>query len=156
MARRAAAIKRKTIPDARYNNVTVSRFINNIMKCGKKGTSEKIVYGALDIVEQKEGKPPISVLEQAMRNVTPLLEVKARRVGGATYQVPVDVRADRGMALAMRWLLAAAHARGGKTMADKLAAEITDASKGQGTAIKKREDTHKMAEANRAFAHFRW
>ncbi len=123
---------------------------------GKKTTAERIIYQALQIMEEREKKEPVSVLEQAVRNTTPLLEVKPRRVGGATYQVPVEVRAGRDTALAVRWLLKAARARTGKSMAEKLAAELLDASKGQGAAVKKREDTHKMAEANRAFAHYRW
>ena len=156
MSRRVSAIKREISPDAKYNNVTVVRLINKIMRCGKKSTAERIVYGALQVVEQRESKAPVSVLEQAVRNATPLLKVKPRRVGGATYQVPVEVRPDRGLSLAIRWLVASARARTGKSMLEKLAAELSDASKGQGATIKKREDTHKMAEANRAFAHYRW
>ena len=123
---------------------------------GKKSTAERIVYGALEIIEQRVSKEPVTVCEHAVRNATPLLEVKPRRVGGATYQVPVEVRLDRGLSLALRWLVKSARARAGKSMAEKLAAELTDASLGQGVTIKKREDTHKMAEANRAFAHYRW
>ncbi len=156
MPRRAPAIKREISPDAKYNNVTVVRLINRIMRCGKKSTAERIVYGALQVVEQQESKEPVSVLEQAVRNATPLLEVKPRRVGGATYQVPVEVRPDRGLSLAIRWLVKSARARTGKSMVEKLAAELSGASKGQGATIKRREDTHRMAEANRAFAHFRW
>ncbi len=156
MPRRALVKKRKTIPDAKYSNITVARLINKIMIGGKKSTAEAVVFGALDLMEKSEGKEPISVLEAALRNVTPLLEVKPRRVGGATYQVPVEIRPGRNTALAIRWILKAAKARGGKSMAEKLAAEMVDASKGQGAAVKKREDTHKMAEANRAFAHYRW
>jgi len=156
MPRRAPAIKREISPEAKYSNVTVVRLINKIMRCGKKSTAERIVYGALDIMEQQGAKAPITVLEQAVRNATPLLMVKPRRVGGATYQVPVEIRPDRGLSLAIRWLVASARARTGKSMVEKLAAELSDASKGQGVTIKKREDTHKMAEANRAFAHFRW
>lgn len=126
------------------------------MVCGKKSTAEKVVYDTLQIIEEQQKKEPVGVLELALKNATPLLEVKPRRVGGATYQVPVEVPIDRGTALAIRWLLQAARARGGKSMAEKLAAELTDAASGQGTTIKKREDTHKMAEANRAFAHYRW
>jgi len=126
------------------------------MMCGKKSTAERIVYDALNIIEQQEAKDPVSVLEQAVRNATPLLEVKPRRVGGATYQVPVEVRPDRSFSLALRWLVTATRARTGKSMAEKLAAELSDASKRQGAAIKKRDDTHRMAEANRAFAHYRW
>lgn len=156
MPRRAAAKKRKILPDAKYGNETVASLINKVMLNGKKATAESIVYGALDIVEQREKQEPIAILGQAMRNATPVLEVKPRRVGGATYQVPVEVRRGRDTALAMRWLLKSARSRTGKSMAEKLAAELLDAAKGQGAAVKKREDTHKMAEANRAFAHYRW
>jgi small subunit ribosomal protein S7 len=134
----------------------VARFINKVMSRGKKSVAERIVYGALDIIGQQGAKEPANFLEQAVRNVTPQLEVKARRVGGATYQVPIEVRPERGRSLALRWLVNSARARGGKSMAEKLAAELSDAFQGQGTTIKKREDTHKMAEANRAFAHYRW
>ena len=156
MPRRAQAIKREISPDAKYQSVLVARLINRVMKCGKKSTAEKIVYGALEVMEQQESKAPVSVLEQAVKNATPLLEVKPRRIGGATYQVPVEVRPDRGLSLAMRWLVNAARARTGKSMAEKLADELSGASKGQGATVKRREDTHRMAEANRAFAHFRW
>ena len=156
MPRRAQAIKREISPDAKYQSVIVARLINKVMKCGKKSTAERIVYGALQVVEQQESKVPVSVLEQAVRNATPLLEVKPRRIGGATYQVPVEVRPDRGLSLAMRWLVNSARARTGKSMVEKLAAELGGASKGQGATIKRREDIHRMAEANRAFAHFRW
>ena len=156
MPRRARAIKRTILPDAKYHNVTLARLINKVMIWGKKSTAEKIVYGALQIIEQQESKAPVDVVELAVRNVTPQLEAKPRRVGGATYQVPVEVRPDRGLSLAMRWLVKSAKARSGKSMAEKLAAELSDAAKGQGVTIKKREDTHKMAEANRAFAHYRW
>ncbi len=156
MPRRTAAKKRRITPDSKYGSETVARIINKVMWSGKKTTAERIVYGALDIMEQSEKKEPVSVLKQALRNTTPLLEVKPRRVGGATYQVPVEVRAGRDTALAIRWLLKAARARSGRSMAEKLAAEFLDAAKGQGAAVKKREDTHKMAEANRAFAHYRW
>jgi small subunit ribosomal protein S7 len=156
MSRRAQAIKREITPDAKYNNVTVARLINKVMMCGKKSTAERIIYDALQIMEQRISKAPVTVLEQAVKNVTPLLEVKPRRVGGATYQVPVEVRPDRGLSLAIRWLVKSSRARAGKSMAEKLAAELSDASQGQGATAKKREDTHKMAEANRAFAHYRW
>ncbi len=156
MPRRGQVIKRETPPDAKYHNVIVSRLINKVMKDGKKSTAERIVYDALQIMEQQERKDPVSISEQAIRNATPLLQVKPRRVGGATYQVPVEVRSDRGLFLAIRWLVSSAKARTGKSMAEKLAAELSDASKGQGVTIKKREDTHRMAEANRAFAHYRW
>jgi len=156
MPRRAQAIKRDISSDAKYQSAMVAKLINRIMRCGKKSTAERIVYGALQVVEQQESKTPVSVLEQAVRNATPLLEVKPRRIGGATYQVPVEVRPDRGLSLAMRWLVTAARARTGKSMAEKLADELSGASKGQGATVKRREDTHRMAEANRAFAHFRW
>jgi len=156
MPRRARVIKREVSSDAKYNNVTTAKLINRMMMRGKKSTAERIVYDALQIIEQQESKDPVSILEQAVRNATPLLEVKPRRVGGATYQVPVEVRPDRSFSLALRWLVAAARARTGKSMAEKLAAEVSDASKRQGAAIKKRDDTHRMAEANRAFAHYRW
>ncbi|MEE9583808.1 MAG: 30S ribosomal protein S7 [Dehalococcoidales bacterium] len=156
MPRRAPAKKRQVSPDTRYDSETVARLINKVMLNGKKTTAERIVYQALEIVEQREKKEPVTVLQQAVRNATPVLEVKPRRVGGATYQVPVEVRPGRDLALAIRWLLKSSRARSGKSMAEKLAAELIDASNGQGTAVKKREDTHKMAEANRAFAHYRW
>ena len=156
MSRRSRATKRDIPPDARYHNVIVAKVINKIMKCGKKSTAEKIVYGALAAIEGQESKAPVTVLEQAVRNATPQLEVKSRRIGGATYQVPVEVRPERSLSLAIRWLVAAAVARPGKSMAEKLAGELSDAAKGQGVTIKKRDDTHRMAEANRAFAHYRW
>jgi len=157
MPRRARTVKRSIpSPDAKYQSETVARMISRMMTCGKKSVAERVVYGALDFIEQQEKKEPVAILEQAIKNAAPLLEVKPRRVGGATYQVPVEVQADRGLALAIRWLVSSARARSGKSMAEKLAAELSDAAKGQGTTIKKREDTHKMAEANRAFAHYRW
>ena len=156
MPRRAQATRRNIPPDAKYGNVTVSRLVNRIMIMGKKSVAEGIIYDALRIIEQHEKKEPVSILEQAVKNATPLLEVKARRVGGATYQVPIEVRPERSLALAIRWLVKSARARSGKSMAEKVAAELSDAAKGQGAAIKKREDTHRMAEANRAFAHYRW
>ena len=156
MPRRGRVIERELSPDAKYHSVIVTRLINRVMTQGKKATAEGIVYDALDIMGRQESKDPVNVLEQAVKNATPLLEVKPRRVGGATYQVPVEVRPDRGLSLAMRWLIKSARARTGKSMAEKLAAELSDASKGQGATIKKREDTHKMAQANRAFAHYRW
>jgi len=156
MPRRARAIKRETPPDAKYQSVIIAKLINKIMMRGKKSTAERIVYGALEIMEQQLSKDPATSLEQAIKNATPLLEVKPRRVGGATYQVPVEVRPERGLFLALRWLISSTRARKGKSMAEKLASELTDALQGQGTTIKKREDTHKMAEANRAFAHYRW
>ena len=156
MPRRAQAIKREISPDAKYQSVIVAKLINRIMKCGKKSTAERIVYGALQVVEQQESKASVGVLEQAVKNAIPLLEVKSRRIGGSTYQVPVEVRPDRGLSLAMLWLINSARARTGKSMVEKLAAELSGASKGQGSAIKRREDIHRMAEANRAFAHFKW
>jgi len=156
MSRRSRATKREIPPDARYNNVIVAKLINKVMKCGKKSTAEKIVYGAMDTIERQESKAPATVVEQAVRNVTPQLEVKSRRIGGATYQVPVEVRPERSLSLAIRWLVVSATARPGKSMAEKLAGELSDAAKGQGVTIKKRDDTHRMAEANRAFAHYRW
>ena len=156
MPRRARTIKRETLPDAKYHNITVAKLVNKVMKCGKKGTAESIVYGALELLEKQASKDPVTALEQAVKNATPLLEVKPRRVGGATYQVPVEVRPDRGLFLALTWLLKSTRARKGKSMTERLAAELSDALRGEGATIKKREDTHKMAEANRAFAHYRW
>ena len=156
MPRRYRPPKREVEPDVRYNSVMVSRFINGVMKDGKKSTASRIVYDALDIVESRMKQPPLEVLEEAVRNVSPVLEVKPRRVGGSTYQIPVEVPPSRRLSLTMRWLLAAAHNRPGKSMAEKLAGELMDAARGAGAAVKKREDTHKMAEANRAFAHYRW
>jgi len=156
MPRRTRAIKREINPDAKHNSVTVARVINKVMKCGKKSTAEGIIYDALGIIEQQSPEAGVTVLEYAVRNATPLLEVKPRRVGGATYQVPVEVSPGRGLSLAIRWLVKSARARVGKSMAEKLAAELSDAAKKQGVAIKKREDTHRMAEANRAFAHYKW
>lgn len=156
MARRSKSIKRTVLPDPRYHSVTVSKFITRIMNRGKKTTSEKIVYSAMSIIAEQEKGDPVAVLDLAIKNAIPLLEVKPRRVGGATYQVPVEVKQERGLSLAIRWILKSAKARAGKSMAEKLAAELVDASKKQGATIKKREDTHKMAEANRAFVHYRW
>ena len=156
MSRRSQAAKREVVPDPRYHNTTVSRMVNKIMLNGKKSVAEKIVYGALDSIEQKEGQAPLTILGQAVRNATPQLMVKSRRIGGATYQVPVEVRPERSLTLAIRWLVASARARHGKSMREKLADELIDASKGQGATVKKRDDTHRMAEANRAFAHYRW
>ena len=156
MSRRNRAIKRDIQPDIRYNSLMVQMFINRMMYSGKKSTAQHIMYDALAIIEERSKRPGLEVFEQAMKNATPQIEVKPRRVGGATYQVPVEVPSDRRNTLAMRWLLGAARSRGGKSMVDKLANELMDASAGNGAAIKKREETHKMAEANRAFAHFRW
>ena len=155
--RRAAKIHKSEVkPDARYNNVLVTRFINSLMHQGKKSTAERIFYGAMDSIEKKTGQDGLSVLKTALNNVKPILEVKSRRVGGATYQVPVEVRQDRRTALALRWLILYSRSRPDHTMADRLAAEVIAASKNEGGAVKKREDTHKMAEANKAFAHYRW
>jgi small subunit ribosomal protein S7 len=155
--RRAAKIHRVELqPDARYNNVLVTRFINCLMMAGKKSTAERLFYGAMDVIEKKTGQDGLTVLKAAMTNVKPVLEVKSRRVGGATYQVPVEVRQDRRTALALRWLIQYSRSRPDHSMAERLAAELTAASKNEGGAVKKREDTHKMAEANKAFAHYRW
>jgi len=156
MPRRARVPKREIDPDPRFQSVAVARMVNRVMTRGKKSVAETIVYGALDVVRDRMKRDPVDALEQAIKNATPLLEVKPRRVGGATYQVPVEVRPDRGLSLAMRWIVRSARARGGKSMAEKLAAEVLDAAQRQGAAIKKREDTHRMAEANRAFVHYRW
>ncbi len=156
MARRREAGKRPVIPDPKYGDVTLSKFINMIMRDGKKSIAEGVIYGALNRIEEKKKSDPNEVLGKALDNVRPMVEVKSRRVGGATYQVPVEVRADRRTALAMRWLVEAARKRSEKSMGMRLAAEILDACENRGTAVKKREDTHKMAEANKAFAHYRW
>jgi len=157
MSRRARVLKRPKIrPDANYQSIVVAKLINKIMLNGKKSTAERVVYGALDIIEQQGSKSPLSDIELAIRNATPQLKVKSRRVGGATYQVPIEVTSEVGQSLALRWLVNSARSRTGKSMAEKLAAELTDASKGQGVTVKKRDDTHRMAEANRAFAHYRW
>ena len=156
MPRRGTITRRVPVPDAKYNSELVSRFINKIMERGKKGLAERIMYGALTNIQARTGREPLEVFEQAVYNVTPVLEVKPRRVGGATYQVPVEVRPERRTALAMRWLILYSRARKEKTMAERLAAELILASKGEGETIKKKEDTHRMAEANRAFAHYRW
>lgn len=156
MPRRSRPEKREVLPDARYGSRTVAMFTNKVMVSGKKSTAERIMYSALDLVGERTNRNPIDVFEQALRNSTPMLEVKPRRVGGATYQVPVDIRPDRRLALAIRWLLRSARARGGRTMSEKLAGELMDAATNQGATIKRREDTHRMAEANKAFAHYRW
>lgn len=156
MPRRNRPPKRKIDPDARYNSVLVSKFINRVMKQGKKSIASRIVYDALDVVEARMKRPPLEVMEDAVKNVSPMLEVKPRRVGGSTYQIPVEVPPNRRLTLAMRWLLTAARNRPGKSMAEKLANELMDAARGSGAAVKKREDTYRMAEANRAFAHYRW
>ncbi len=156
MPRRARVVRRAIVPDARYGNRTISKFINNVMGRGKKSLAESIVYDALDRIEKQTHRNPVDTFEQAMRNATPVLEVKPRRVGGATYQVPVEIRGDRRFALAMRWILNSARARSGHSMAEKLAAELLDCAHGTGATIKKRDDVHRMAEANKAFAHYRW
>ena len=155
--RRAAKIhKFEVLPDARFNNVLVTRFINALMIQGKKSTAERIFYGAVDIIEKKTGTDGLTIVKSALANVKPVLEVKSRRVGGATYQVPVEVRQDRRTALALRWIIQYSRARPDHSMAERIAAELVAASKNEGGAVKKREDTHKMAEANKAFAHYRW
>ena len=156
MPRRGSIPKRDVLPDPVYNSKLVTRLINNIMLDGKRGVAQKIVDEAFDIVAEKTGKDPLEAFEQSMENIMPLLEVKARRVGGATYQVPIEVRADRRVTLGLRWLTNYSRARSERTMKERLAGEIVDALAGNGAAAKKREDTHKMAEANKAFAHFRW
>ena len=156
MPRRARIVRRAIAPDALYQNVMVQRVINKILQDGKKSVAERIVYGSLKMLEEQTNRDPIETFELAMRNVTPLLEVRPRRVGGATYQVPMEIQGDRRVSLAIRWLVGAARARSGRTITDKLAGELLDASRNQGSAIKRREDTHRMAEANKAFAHYRW
>ena len=154
--RRTKPEKRVVPPDIRYGNVYIQNFINYIMERGKKSTATRLMYDALDIVQQKTGRNPVEVFEQALKNVGPLMEVRPRRVGGATYQVPMEVPMERRMALAMRWLADAARSRSGKSFEEKLSAELIDAANGQGNAVRKREETHRMAEANKAFAHYRW
>ena len=156
MPRRARVVRRATPPDARYNSRTLAAFINKVMNSGKKSTAERLVYGAFDMVETQSHRNPLDTFDQALRNATPMVEVKPRRVGGATYQVPVDIRAERRMSLAMRWLLNSARARRGRSFAERLAAELQDAANGQGATVKRKDDTHRMAEANRAFVHYRW
>jgi small subunit ribosomal protein S7 len=156
VSRRKTAVKRPILADARYDSQTVSKFINAMMYEGKKSTAERIFYDAMDLVEQRTNQPGVNVFKQALSNLKPAVEVKSRRVGGATYQVPVEVRPDRRTALAMRWLIQFSRDRNEKSMAEKLAAEIILASRGEGNAVKKKEDTHRMADANKAFAHYRW
>jgi small subunit ribosomal protein S7 len=156
MPRRAKLTKRQMSPDSKYGSYILARLIKKVMQAGKKATAEHIVYGALDIVNDKLKAEPMEVLDQALKNATPLLQIKARRVGGATYQVPIEVQPERGQFMAIGWMVGFARARKGKSMAERLATEIIDASKGEGSAVKKKQDTHKMAEANKAFAHFRW
>jgi small subunit ribosomal protein S7 len=156
VARRRRAVRRKIPPDPRHGSVELARFINKLMVHGKQTVAQRIVYSALDEAEQQARRPGLDLFQQAVRNATPMVEVKSRRVGGATYQVPIDVRPDRRLALAMRWLLASARARSGRPMAERLAQELVEASRGQGNAVKRKEDLHRMAEANRAFVHYRW
>ncbi|AAW40194.1 30S ribosomal protein S7 [Dehalococcoides mccartyi] len=156
MPRRARKFKRAVAPDSRYNSLMLSNFINKLMMHGQKATAQRIVYDAIDIMGKQENKEGLAVFEQGLKNATPFIEVKPRRVGGATYQVPIEVRPDRAQTMAMRWIIKAARKRTGKSMAERLAAEMLEASREQGAAVKKREETHKMAEANRAFVHYRW
>jgi len=156
MPRKGGVVKRGVLPDLRYQDTLVSRFINGLMRRGKKSVAQNILYGALELISQRGSEEPLKVFHQAVDNVKPLIEVKSRRVGGATYQVPVEVRPDRRISLAIRWLIGYASARGEKSMEAKLAGELMDAAQNKGATIKKREDTHKMAEANKAFAHYRW
>jgi small subunit ribosomal protein S7 len=156
MSRRHRAEKREILPDPKFGNVVVTKFMNSVMYEGKKSVAENMVYGAFDLIEGKTKQNPLSVFQQALDNVMPSIEVRSRRVGGATYQVPVEVRTDRRQALGIRWLITAARERNEKTMTERLSAELLDASNNRGNAVKKREDTHRMAEANRAFSHYRW
>jgi len=156
MSRRHRAEKREVLPDPKFGDVVLSKFMSNLMYDGKKSVAERIVYGAFDRMEHRAKQDPLKLFHEALGNVKPDLEVRSRRVGGATYQVPVEVRPDRGQALAIRWLIGAARGRGEKTMIDRLANELMDAAENRGTAVKKREDTHRMAEANKAFSHYRW
>lgn len=154
MSRRVRPEKREVVPDLKYNSKHVSMFVNRLMYSGKKSTASRVLYKSFDLMEQRAGSDPLEMFEQAIKNTTPRVEVKARRVGGTTYQVPTEVSSHRQLALSMRWLLAAARKRSGRSMAEKLANEFMDAAKGQGAAVKKKDDTHRMADANRAFAHF--
>ncbi len=156
MPRRRVAEKREILPDPKYNSKVVSKFVSIIMEHGKKSTAESICYGAFDVIKEKTGNDPLKVFKAALENVKPVLEVKPRRVGGATYQVPIEIRPARRMALAFRWLITYSRSRGEKTMRERLAGELLDAFNNSGSSIKKKEDTHKMAEANKAFAHYRW
>ncbi len=156
MSRRVSAPKRQIIPDAKYGDQLVAKFVNSLMLAGKRSTAEKCLYSAFEIIEERYKDQPLDVFKKALDAVKPRVEVKSRRVGGATYQVPVEVRSDRRNALAMRWLVQYSRARGEKSMEERLAAELMEASQGRGNAVKKREDTHKMADANKAFAHYRW
>ena len=154
--RRNKAVQRPVVPDPRFNSAVVSKFVINVMKNGKKSVAEKIVYGAFEEAEQRSGTQGIDIFEQAVRNVTPVIEVRPRRVGGATYQVPIDIRGERRQALALRWLLQAARARSGRSMVERLALELIDASNNTGNAVRRKDEVHRMAEANRAFVHYRW
>ena len=156
MSRRHSADKREIQPDPKFGNVVVTKFMNSVMHAGKKSVAENIVYGALDMIEGKTRQNPISVFQQALDNVMPSIEVRSRRVGGATYQVPVEVRADRSQALAIRWLISSSRGRSENTMEERLSGELLDASNNRGVAVKRREDTHRMADANKAFSHYRW
>ena len=156
MSRRHSAEKREVLPDPKFGNIIITKFMNSVMYAGKKSVAEGIVYGALGMIETKTKQNPLPIFEQALENVMPTIEVRSRRVGGATYQVPVEVRPERRQALAIRWIIQAARDRSGHSMQEKLSAELLDAANNRGTAVKKREDTHKMAEANKAFAHYRW
>ena len=156
MPRKGFIAKREVLPDPIYNSIVVSKLINNVMQGGKKGVAQKIVYGAFDIVSEKSGKDPVEVFEAGLNNIMPTLEVKARRVGGSNYQVPIEVRPERRQTLGLRWLLVAVNKRNEKYARERLANELLDAANGTGAAVKKREDTHRMAEANKAFAHYRW
>jgi small subunit ribosomal protein S7 len=156
MSRRHSAEKREIIPDPKFGDLVVTKFMNSVMRDGKKSVAETIVYGAFEVIEGKLKSDPLVVFKQALENVAPAIEVRSRRVGGATYQVPVEVRSERRQALAIRWIITAARGRNDKTMVDRLSAELIDASNNRGNAVKKREDTHRMAEANRAFSHYRW
>ncbi|MFZ5974477.1 MAG: 30S ribosomal protein S7 [Bacillota bacterium] len=156
MPRRGFIPKREIMPDPLYNSIVVTKLVNQIMVDGKKGVAQKVCYGAFDIIREKTGQDPLAVFEQALNNIMPVLEVKARRVGGATYQVPIEIRAERRQTLGLRWLVSFSQKRGERTMRERLAAEIMDAANSTGNTFKKKEDTHKMAEANRAFAHYRW
>lgn len=156
MPRRREVPKREVIPDAKYRSRVLAKFTNKLMYDGKKSTAEQILYGAMDRIRERMSEDPLRVFEKALENVRPMIEVKSRRVGGSTYQVPVEIRPDRRQALAMRWIISYARGRGEKTMSERLAAELMDAAAGRGSAVKKKEDTHRMAEANKAFAHYRW
>jgi small subunit ribosomal protein S7 len=156
MSRRHAAEKREVLPDAKFGDIVLTKFMNSLMFAGRKSVAEAIVYGAFDTIEKKTSQDPVKVFHEALGNVKPDLEVRSRRVGGATYQVPVEVRSERGQALAIRWIISSARGRSENTMTERLSGELLDASSGRGGAVKKREDTHRMADANKAFAHYRW